>query len=108
MNETSKGSLATTAVAAAAIGLCCGVPLLASLGLVGVVTGLSVGSWLVIALAAVLLLVAAVRRRRRSSPCTRPVTDEPCSTRTGRNNPPTDTIPRGTGHTTAHQRKESR
>jgi hypothetical protein len=62
----TPSALAPVAAGAAAIGLCCGVPLLASFGVVGVIAGLGVGSWIAVALASVVAAIGVLRWRRRS------------------------------------------
>ncbi len=57
--------LAPVAAGVAALGLCCGVPLLVSLGAAGVITGFGVGSWLVVAVASVVAMIGVFRWRRR-------------------------------------------
>lgn len=54
-----------------AVGLCCGLPVLLSLGVLGVVAGLSLQSWAVIGVGLVLVVLWRVTwaRRRRSPAC---------------------------------------
>lgn len=65
---------ATTAPIAAiagVLGLCCGLPVLVSLGVMGAVAGLSLQSWALIGLGLVLAVVGGApraRRRRRTDP----------------------------------------
>lgn len=54
------------------LGVCCGLPLLASVGVLGTVAGLGLGSWLVVALAAVALAIGVVRWRRTGNSCRAP------------------------------------
>lgn len=64
------------AAIAGAVGLCCGLPVLLSLGVLGTVAGLSLQSWALIGLGLVLVLAAVgwVRwAKRRRSP--RPACD---------------------------------
>ncbi len=53
-------------VLALGLGLCCGLPVLASLGVFGAAAGLGIGSWLLIATGLAVAGVGAVRWRRRS------------------------------------------
>lgn len=57
--------LAPVAAGAAALGLCCGLPLLASLGAAGVIAGLGVGSWIAVAVASIVATIGVLRWRRR-------------------------------------------
>lgn len=59
--------LAPVVAGAAALGLCCGLPLLASLGAAGVVAGLGVGSWVAVAAASIVATLGVLRWRRRRS-----------------------------------------
>jgi hypothetical protein len=59
--------LAPVAAGAAALGLCCGLPLLASLGAAGVVVGFGVGSWVAVAAASVVATFGVLRWRRGRS-----------------------------------------
>lgn len=57
------------AAAAAGLGICCGLPLLASLGVLGLVAGLSTSTWILIVLGAVTALFGGWRvlgRERRT------------------------------------------
>lgn len=49
---------------AAALGVCCAVPLLASIGLAGAAAGVGIGSWLLVAVAATVAGAGFVRWRR--------------------------------------------
>lgn len=51
----------------AAVGVCCGLPILGSLGVAGVVVGAGTGSWLVAAVALITAVIGMVRWRRRRS-----------------------------------------
>lgn len=57
---------APVAAGAAALGLCCGLPLLASLGAAGVIAGLGLGSWLAVGAAVVVVAIGVMRWRHRS------------------------------------------
>lgn len=64
-------TFAVVGTAGGVLGLCCGLPLLASLGVVSAVAGLSVSSWALIGLGLVLAALGWarwVRDRRRTSP----------------------------------------
>ncbi|MBD8869320.1 hypothetical protein [Nocardioides donggukensis] len=52
------------AAVAGAVGLCCGLPLLLSLGVLGAVAGLSLQSWALIGLGLLLALVGGARWAR--------------------------------------------
>jgi len=52
---------------AAVLGLCCGIPVLLSLGVLGAVAGVSWGSWVLIALGAAAAVVGVRRRVRRNA-----------------------------------------
>lgn len=52
------------AAVAAALGLCCGLPILLSLGVVGTIAGWSLQSWALIGLGLVLAALGWVRMRR--------------------------------------------
>ncbi len=54
------------------VGVCCGLPLLASAGVLGAVAGIGLGSWPVVALAAVVVVIGVVRWRRNSDSCPAP------------------------------------
>lgn len=53
-------------VLALGLGLCCGLPALASLGVLGAAAGLGIGSWLLIATGLAVASAGAWRWRRRS------------------------------------------
>lgn len=63
-------TVAPVAAVAGVLGLCCGLPLLASLGVLGAVAGVSVRSWVLIGLGLVLAVVgwALWARRRGTNP----------------------------------------
>lgn len=64
-----RGSLVPLAAGATALGVCCGLPLLASLGVAGVITGLSVGSWIAVVVASLAAVIGVLRWRRRRVRC---------------------------------------
>jgi hypothetical protein len=57
----------------ALMGLCCGLPILASIGVLGAIAGLSVGSWLLIAGGVVVAAVGIMRWRQNASTCETPL-----------------------------------
>lgn len=64
-------TVAPIAAVAGVLGLCCGLPLLASLGVLGAVAGVSVRSWVLIGLGIILSVVGWAlwaRRRRGTNP----------------------------------------
>ncbi|MBA2443988.1 MAG: hypothetical protein H0V49_01485 [Nocardioidaceae bacterium] len=56
MRERNPGT-GLVAPAAAALGICCGIPLLATLGALGFLAGLSMTSWMLVVLGAVAAVV---------------------------------------------------
>jgi hypothetical protein len=56
------------AVGVAVIGVCCGLPMLGSIGAAGLIAGLGAGSWLAAAIASFAVFVG-VRQWRRSRSC---------------------------------------
>ncbi len=54
------------------LGVCCGLPLLASVGVLGAVAGIGLGSWLVVALAAGVVAIGIVRWRGTGDSCPAP------------------------------------
>ena len=67
MSSSRSSLLAPFGAVAAAVGVCCGFPLLASIGLTGAIAGVGIGSWLLVAFAA-FVTVAGLLRWRRSAP----------------------------------------
>lgn len=66
------------AVAAAALGICCGLPLLVSFGVLGLLAGLSSGTWALVVVGAIAVLLGGRRvlgRGRRA--CLEPSTCQP-------------------------------
>ncbi len=57
--------LLPVAAGATALAVCCGVPVLVSLGVAGAIVGLSAGSWIAIALGSLAAVVGVVRWHRR-------------------------------------------
>jgi len=68
----SRSALAPLAAGATALGVCCGIPLLASFGAAGVLAGIGTGSWIVVAVASIVAIFALVRRRNQGSCATSP------------------------------------
>ncbi len=64
VNERPRSTIAPLAAGASVLGICCGLPLLASAGVFGAVVGIGFGSWLIVALAVVVAVVGLVRWRR--------------------------------------------
>jgi len=60
------------AAVAGALGLCCGLPVLFSLGVMGAITGLSVQNWALTGLGLGLAALGWARTRRRPRGCRRP------------------------------------
>lgn len=60
-----RGTILPLAAGATAFGVCCGLPLLASAGVAGVVAGLGAGSWIAVAVAPLIAIAGLVRWRRR-------------------------------------------
>lgn len=75
MRRQDFGTFGAIAAGAAAMGLCCGVPLLASLGVVGLVAGIGLGSWLLIGVALIVVTAAFARRRRHHQTGSTPSND---------------------------------
>ena len=68
MRERTPG-IGLVAAAAAALGICCGIPVLAAVGALGFLAGLSMTSWMLVVLGAVAAVVGGWRafgRRRRA------------------------------------------
>ena len=62
--------LAPVAVLAGALGLCCGLPILFSVGVVGAVAGWSLQSWVLVSIGLALAAIGSIRylnSRRRTS-----------------------------------------
>jgi len=57
--------LLPAAAGAAALAVCCGLPILASLGVAGAIVGLSTGSWIAVALTSIAAVIGVLRSRRR-------------------------------------------
>ncbi|WP_395156559.1 hypothetical protein [Ilumatobacter sp.] len=75
MSNQKTSALAPFAAVAGLLGLCCGLPLLASVGVLGAVAGIGLGSWLVVAFAVAVVAVGVVRWRRTSDTCPAPEAD---------------------------------
>ncbi|MGE0307378.1 MAG: hypothetical protein AB7Q27_16650 [Acidimicrobiia bacterium] len=74
MSPSRSSPFAPFGAVAAAVGLCCGFPLLAAVGLTGAIAGVGIGSWL-LASVATLVAVAGFVRWRRSAPTDTPNTE---------------------------------
>lgn len=61
----------------AVMGVCCGVPILASIGAIGAIAGIGLGSWVIIALAAVVVVIGAIRFHRTVASCELPTAEKP-------------------------------
>lgn len=48
-----------------ALGMCCGLPVLASLGVTGLVAGVGAGSWLAVAVASFVVVIGVLRWRHQ-------------------------------------------
>ncbi len=68
MSEKAS-TIGPLAAGAAMLGLCCGLPLLASVGAAGVVSGIGVGSWLIAGVASAVVVIGIVRWRQQRSIC---------------------------------------
>ena len=66
------GAVGATGAVLGVFGLCCGLPVLVSLGLLGALAGISLGSWVLIALALATLLFGLWRRHERRYRSRRP------------------------------------
>jgi len=75
VSNQKTSALAPFAAVAGLLGLCCGLPLLASVGVLGAVAGIGLGSWLVVAFAVAVVAVGVVRWRRTSDTCPAPEAD---------------------------------
>jgi hypothetical protein len=64
---------------AGGMAICCGIPLLLSIGLLGAAGGIGVGSWFLIATGCVLVVAGAWRWLRRRSTCEVPQSQEVAS-----------------------------
>ena len=72
VSNQKTSAVAPLAAGAAMLGVCCGLPLLASVGVLGAVVGVGLGSWLVVALAAVVVAIGVARWRRTGTSCPAP------------------------------------
>jgi hypothetical protein len=59
------GTVGPVAAVVGAVGICCGLPVLLSLGLLGAVAGMSLQSWALIGVGLVLVILGWVTRVRR-------------------------------------------
>lgn len=72
VSNPNASAVAPLAAGAAVFGVCCGLPLLASVGVLGAVAGIGLGSWLVVALAAAVAAIGLVRWHRTGDTCPAP------------------------------------
>ena len=72
VSNQKTSAVAPLAAVAAMFGVCCGLPLLASVGVLGAVAGVGLGSWLVVALGAVVIAIGVARWRRTGDSCPAP------------------------------------
>ena len=56
----------TVGVVAVGFGVCCGLPLLLSAGVLSIVAGLGVGSWLIVTIGVAAIAFVALRAHRRA------------------------------------------
>ena len=77
VSEKPRSTIAPLAAGASVLGICCGLPLLASAGVFGAVVGIGFGSWLIVALAVVVAVVGVLRWRRTEDSYSAPRVDEP-------------------------------
>lgn len=76
MSGEKASAVAPFAAVAAMLGVCCGLPLLASVGALGVIAGIGLGSWLMVALAAAVVVIGLIRWRRTGNTCPAPGPDD--------------------------------
>ncbi len=76
MSDQPRSTIAPLAAGASVLGICCGVPLLASAGVLGAVTGIGLGSWLLVTLAATVAVIGIVRHHRTTDTVNEPETDD--------------------------------
>lgn len=79
MSEKPRSTIAPLAAGASVLGICCGLPLLASAGVLGAIAGIGFGSWLIVALAAAFAVVGFVRWHRTEDSCPAPRVDDTSS-----------------------------
>lgn len=79
MSEEPRSTIVPLAAGVSVLGVCCGLPLLASAGVLGAIAGIGFGSWLIVALAAAVGLVGLVRWRRTAASCPAPGLDDSSS-----------------------------
>lgn len=75
MSEKPRSTIAPLAAGASVLGICCGLPLLASAGVLGAIAGIGFGSWLIVALAATVAVIGFVWWRRTGDSCPAPGSD---------------------------------
>lgn len=79
MSEKPRSTIAPLAAGASVLGICCGLPLLASAGVLGAIAGIGLGSWIIVALAAAVAVVGLARWRRTGDSCPAPRLDDTSS-----------------------------
>lgn len=77
VSEKPRSTIAPLAAGASVLGICCGLPLLASAGVLGAIAGIGLGSWLIVAPAVVVAVVGLVRWRRTGDSYPAPRLNEP-------------------------------
>jgi type IV secretory pathway TrbD component len=75
------GAVEPVAAVVGAVGICCGLPVLLSLGVLGVVAGMSLQSWVLIGVGVVLVVLGWVTRVRRRRCPARQTSTRPLATR---------------------------
>lgn len=73
MSGKPRSTIVPLAAGVSVLGVCCGLPLLASAGVLGAITGVGLGSWLIAAVATAVGLVGVVWWRRTAASCPAPV-----------------------------------
>lgn len=63
-DRTTTRRVSLPFAAATAFGVCCALPLLASVGVAGVIAGLGTGSWIILAVASLTTVLGVLRWRR--------------------------------------------
>ena len=76
MSEKPRSTIAPLAAGASVLGICCGLPLLASAGALGAIAGIGLGSWLIVLVAAAVAVVGLARWHRTGDSCPAPSPDD--------------------------------
>ena len=79
MSEKPRSTIAPLAAGASVLGICCGIPLLVSAGVLGAIAGIGLDSWLIVLLAAAVAVVGFARWRRTGDSCPAPNPDDTSS-----------------------------